>query len=167
VDLTKLPWITKEGYFDPGKFPIDDILKQAVGTDESQFRSGLTLLQSMYCHGRREAGIFLLGLLLTCEDKWEKRSAIVEALGVVKTQACVDLLFRDLKRVKSSNTTRRYLTHVIKVLAAMPSELVLPGFSSLASDKSFSPKMRDKFNAILHRDSLGDIDLFCAEEPDF
>jgi len=80
VDPTKLPWITKEGNFDPGEFPIDDVLKQAVGSDESQFRSALMMLQSMYYHGRKEAGIFLLGLLLTCEDEWEQRSAIVEAL---------------------------------------------------------------------------------------
>src|SRR5205807_7927160 len=49
----------------------------------------------------------------------------VSKIKVVETQACVDLLFQELKRVKSSNTTRRYLTHIIKVLAAMPSELVL------------------------------------------
>src|SRR5438128_548644 len=118
------------------------------------------MLPSMYYHGRKEAGVFLLGLSLSCEDRWEQRSAIVEALKVVETQACVDLLFRELKRVKSSNTTRRYLTHIIKVLVAMPSELVLARFSSLVSDKSFSPKMRDKFKAILDRESMGDDDLF-------
>jgi hypothetical protein len=160
MDPTNLPWITKEGYFDPGKFPIDSVLTQAVGDDRSQFRSALMMLQSMYYHGRKEAGVFLLGLLLTCEDEWEQRCAIVEALKGVETEACVDLLFRELKRVKSSNTTRRYLTHIINVLAAMPPELVLPGFSALASDKSFSPKMRDKFEAILHRVSMGDDDLF-------
>ena len=162
MDPTKLPWITNQGYFDPGKFPIDDVLKQAVGNDESQSRSAIMMLQSMYYHGRKEAGVFLLGLLVSCEDKWEQRIAIVEALRVVETQACVDLLFGELKRVKSSNTTRRYLTHIIRVLVAMPSELVLPGFSSLVIDKSFSPKMRDKFKAILHRDSMGDDDLFLS-----
>ena len=159
MDPTDLPWITKEGYLNPGKFPIDDVLKMAVGDDQSRFRSALIMLQSMYAYGRKEAGVFLLGLLLTCEDEWEKRIAIVEALKFVETQACVDLLFRELKRVKSSNTTRRYLTHIIKVLAAMPSELVLQGFSLLVGDKSFSQKMRDKFKAVLHRVGMGDDDL--------
>ena len=155
MDLTKLPWLTKEG-FDPGKFPIDGILKQAAGDDERQIRSALLMLESMYGHGRKEAGIFLLGMLLACEDKWEQRSAIVEALRVVETQACANLLFQELKRVKSSNTTRRYLTQVVKVLIAMPSELVLPGFTALVNDKSFSPKMRDKFKAILEQDGMED-----------
>ena len=54
-----MPWITKEGYFDPGKFPIDSALKQALSDDHQEFRSGLNLLASMYGHGRMEAGIFL------------------------------------------------------------------------------------------------------------
>ena len=45
MDPTKLhgkfPWITKEGYFDPGKFPIDSALKQALSDNEQEFRSGL------------------------------------------------------------------------------------------------------------------------------
>ena len=68
----------------------------------------------------------------------------------------MDLLFAELKRVKSSNTTRRYLTTIIKVLARMPSELVLDGFEMLASDTSFSPKMRAKFNGVLEEDAWGD-----------
>ena len=63
MDLKKLlgdvPWITKEGYFDPGKFPIDSALKQALSDNDQEFRSGLTLLSSMYGHGRTEAGVFL------------------------------------------------------------------------------------------------------------
>ena len=36
----KLPWISKEGYFDPGKFPIDSALKQALSNDDQEFRPG-------------------------------------------------------------------------------------------------------------------------------
>src|SRR5947209_79471 len=112
-----VPWLTAAGYFDPAQFPIDKVLKQAISPDEKQFRSGVTMLQSMYHHGRAEAGLFLLGLLLTADDNWERRIAIVEALKSVETKACADLLFGELNRVKSSNTTRRYLTTIIKVLA--------------------------------------------------
>ena len=104
----------------------------------------------MKSEGRKEAGVFLLGLLVTCGDHWEKRMAIVESLSGFDTKACADFLFSELKRVKSSNTTRRYLTTVIEVLARMPSKLVLDGFASLAEDRSFSPKMRDKFNAVVN-----------------
>jgi len=147
--LGKLPWITKEGFVDPAKLPIERILKQALSDDRQEFRTGLHVLRSMYGSGRQEAGVFLLGLLVTCEDNWERRIAIVEGLKGIHTKPCADLLFGELKRVKSSNTTRRYLMLVIKVLADMPSELVLPGFESLAEDKSFSHKMRQKFRAVL------------------
>lgn len=156
MDANTVPWLTSDGFFDPAKFPIDGILQQAVGNDEGQFRSALTMLQSMYHHGRKEAGVFLLGILVTWDDNWEQRIAIVEALKGVETQACVDLLFRELKRVKSSNTTRRYLAEIIRVLVKMPSELVLPGFALLASDNFFTPKMRSKFKAILEEGMVDD-----------
>ena len=152
----KFPWITKEGVFDPAQFPIDSVLKQALSDDDQQFRSGLNMLSSMYGHGRTEAGVFLLGLLVNCDDNWEKRIAIVEAMKFIHTKPCADLLFGELKRVKSSNTTRRYLGAVIKVLSDMPSELNEEGFRTLAEDRSFSPKMRDKFRAVLEKRLFGD-----------
>jgi hypothetical protein len=109
------------------------------------------MLQSMCGHGRKEAGVFLLGLLVNCEDDWEKRITIVEALRFFETKACADCLFSELRRVESSNTTRRYLTAIIKVLVKMPSELVEDGFEALAADKSFSHKMRAKFKAAVEQ----------------
>jgi hypothetical protein len=160
MDLKKLhgtvPWITKEGYFDPGKYPIDGALKQALSNHDQEFRSGLNLLRSMYGHGRTEAGIFLMGLLVNCEDNWEQRISIVEAMGSIDTKPFAELLFSELKRVKSSNTTRRYLGAIIKVLSTMPSELVEEGLEALAEDKTFSPKMRDKFRAALEKRLFGD-----------
>ena len=107
------------------------------------------MLSSMYGHGRAEAGVFLMGVFVNSEDNWEKRIKIVEAMRGIDTKPCADLLFAELKRVKSSNTTRRYLGTVIKVLASMPSELTEEGFEALAEDRTFSPKMRDKFRAAL------------------
>jgi hypothetical protein len=147
--LGDVPWITKEGYFDPAQFPIDGVLKQALSDDDQQFRTGLSMLGSMYGHGRTEAGVFLMGVLVNCEDNWEKRTKIVEAMTGIHTKPCADLLFGEFKRVKSSNTTRRYLGTVIKVLSTMPSEVIEDGFEALAEDRSFSPKMRDKFRAVL------------------
>ena len=147
----KYPWITKEGTFDPAQLPIDIVLKQAVSDDDQQFRSGLSLLGLMYGHGRTEAGVFLLGLLVVCDDDWEKRIKIVEAMKGIDTKPCADLLFSELKRVKSSNTTRHYLATVIRVLSLMPSELIEEGFEKLAKDSSFSPKMRNKFQAVLDK----------------
>lgn len=138
-------WITKDGDLDLATFPIDSTLKQGISGDLGEFRSGVTILRAMQTYGRDEAGIFLMGLLVACDEDLERRGLIVEALQGVNTKACSDLLFAELKRVKSSNTTRRYLAAVIKVLTSMPSDLVQEGFTLLANDKSFSQKMRAKF----------------------
>ena len=160
VDLKKVrgnvPWLTKEGNFDLAQFPIEGVLKQALSHDDQEFKTGLNMLGSMYGHGRTEAGVFLLGLLVNCEDHWEKRISIVEAMKFIHTKPCADLLFGELKRVKSSNTTRRYLATVIKVLCSMPPKLIEDGFQTLAEDKSFSPKMRDKFKAVLEKQIFDD-----------
>jgi hypothetical protein len=37
-------------------------------------------------HGRWEAGVFLLGVLVNCEDNWEKRIKIVEAMTGIHTK---------------------------------------------------------------------------------
>jgi hypothetical protein len=149
--LGNVPWITNEGYLDPAQFPIDSVLKQALSDDDQEFRTGLSMLSSMYGRGRAEAGVFLLGVLVNCEDNWEKRIKIVEAMAGIHTKPCADLLFGELKRVKSSNTTRRYLGAVINVLSFMPSELIEEGFETLAEDRSFSPKTREKFRAVLDK----------------
>ena len=147
--IGKVSWITNEGFFDPAKYPLEGVFAQALDADSAKLRSAVTLLRSMYDHGRREAGVCLLGLLVASDDNLERRGIIVEALRDVRTKPCADLLFAELRRVKSSNTTRRYLATVIKVLASLPAELIQDGFAELAGDKSFTPKMRDKFRAVI------------------
>jgi hypothetical protein len=154
--LGDVPWITKNGNLDLTRFPIDNILKQALSEDEQEFKTGLSVLSSMCGYGRTEAGVFLMGVLLNCDDNWEKRITIVEAMRSIHTKPCADLLFNELKRIKSSNTTRRYLATVIKVLSSMPSELTEESFEALTEDRSFSPKMRDKFRAVLEQRFLDD-----------
>src|SRR5271165_4631786 len=146
--LGNVPWITKEGNLDLTRFPIDNVLKQALSQDDQEFKTGLNVLSSMCGYGRTEAGVFLMGVLLNSDDNWEKRITIVESMKFIKTKTCADFLFGELKRVKSSNTTRSYLATVLKVLSDMPSELIEAGFLALAEDSSFSSKMREKFRAV-------------------
>src|SRR5208283_5426745 len=123
----------------------------ALSDDDRVFRSGLRILRLMTHEGGIEVGVVLFGLLVNCEDNWEKRIKIVEAMTGIHTKPCADLLFGELKRVKSSNTTRRYLEAVIRVLSDMPSKLIEEGFRTLAEDSLFSPKMREKFRAVLEK----------------
>ena len=144
-----VPWITKDGYLDLEKIPIDGILKQTLSEDFDKFRSGCGILQSMHNHERIEAGIYLLGLLQHYRNDLERLIIIVEKLWVFKTTACADALFSELWRVKSSNTTRRYINSVIKTLSYFPYEMVGEKFEGLAKDTSFSYRMRKKFRDIL------------------
>ena len=152
--VPKLPSITENGFLDPAQIPIDSVLKQALSNDRREFHSAVSLLRSMYNCDRKEAGVFLIGLLLTCGDNWEKRRAIATALYDVQNEDCVNVLIGELKRVKNKNSTRRYLNEVIDVLSCMPPPLVLSGLEEVVADKSLSPKMRAKVESV--RDDLAD-----------
>jgi len=147
-EFADVPWMTDEGV-DLTRFPIDGILAQSLDANNEPFRSAVMLLRSMCAAGRMEAGIYLLGLLAASEDDWERRARIVEGLRELHTPACAGVLFAELKRVESSNTTRRYLGTVMEVLASFPRDLVESGFEELADDTSFSYKMRKKFRAVV------------------
>ncbi|MFQ5738114.1 MAG: hypothetical protein ACE5JX_03825 [Acidobacteriota bacterium] len=141
----EIPWITEDGFLDPKKFPIDGILQQTVCQPIEGFQSGCAMLQSMVFHGRIEAGVYLLGLLRHYQDDLERLEVVVDSLQHFKTPECADGLVSELKRVKSSNKTRRYLAKVIDALASLPYEMVEGRLDSLAEDKAFSYKMRRKF----------------------
>lgn len=145
------PWLTPEGNLDPVKLPIEPYLIQAVSEDEEKSRNGIGILRMMQQYGRVDAGIFLLGFFVNAPDDWEKRIRLVEALFGFHTPSCARVLFGELKRVKSSNTTRKYLRAVIKALSGFPPELVQAGFEELADDQSFSYRMREKFRMALDR----------------
>lgn len=142
--LGNVPWLTEKG-LDFAKFPIDGVLRQVVQGSEEKVRAGLRVLQSMHQEGRVEAGIFLLGLLAFSGDDWNGRERIVRALERFEAAGCVRFLCDELRRVKSSNTTRRYLGAIVNVLAGMPLELIEQDLGELAADARFSPRMRDKF----------------------
>jgi len=145
----KARWITEEGAFDVRRFPIDSVLKQALAENEQDFRTGCTLLGSMQSHGRTEAGVYLLGLLRYWQDDLARLTLVVESLRFFHTAACADALLTELRRVRSSNTTRGYLKTILESLSHFPEELIADGLETLAEDSSFSYRMRQKFREVL------------------
>jgi hypothetical protein len=105
----------------------------------------------MLSSGQLEACIYLVGLLGYYASDLQKLEVIAEQLSHFAHETAANALFAEIRRVKSSNTTRRYLDHVLRSLAHFPSDLVTAGLQDLADDKSFSSKMRDKFLAALER----------------
>ena len=143
------PPILEDAFHDPENCSIDPVAKVALSDNRQEYTWALSLLRNMYEFGRDEAGVFQIGLLMTSGDNWEKRTAVVGMLCHVQTEACVDVLFGELRRVQSTNSTRRYLKELIAVLSEMPAKLVRSGFEALAEDKSFSHRMRAKFEQAL------------------
>ena len=144
-------WITAEGTIDLTKLPIDGILKQAIDPKFESFRSGCVILGSMANAGRFEAGLCLIGLLGCYASDLQRLEVIAEQLGHFHHESSANALLAEIRRVRSSNTTRRYLDRVLRSLAGLPLHLVRSGLQVLAEDTSFSSKMRAKFRNCFER----------------
>jgi hypothetical protein len=134
---------------DPENCSIDPVVKLALSDDPPTYDPALRLLRNMAEFKRDEAAVFLIGLFMTCGDDWEKRIAIVGYLHAVETEACVDVLLGELRRVRSTNTTRPYLFEVVRTLSGMPPKLARTKLQALAEDESLTPWVRTRIEAAL------------------
>jgi hypothetical protein len=148
-------WITPNGEIDLERLPLDGIFKQAIDPEFERFRSACVLLGSIARSGRSEAGVYLLGLFAYYASDLRRLEAIAEQLAHFRHQSAADALFAEIRRVKSSNTTRRYLDRVLRSLAALPGSLVNTGLEALAQDTSFSSTMRAKLWSVRERTNTG------------
>ena len=144
-ELANVPWITAEGTLDCGKFPIDVPIRQCLDPSSEEFGHGCRFLGSMVSAGRVDAGIFLLGLLRYYEEDLTAVTIVVNSLADFQDPRCATALFGELRRVPSSNKTRRYLDTVITSLTRLPADMVQERFSALSRETAFSYKMRAKF----------------------
>ena len=148
-------WITPDGEIDLERLPLDGIFKQAIDPEFERFRSACVLLGSITRVGRLESGLYLIGLLAYHSSDLQRLEAIAEQLACFRHQSSADALFAEIRRVKSSNTTRRYLDRVLRSLAALPGDLVNTGLEALAQDTSFSSTMRAKLWNVRERSNTG------------
>lgn len=143
-----LPWLTDQG-IDMKKVPLEHNFKTAVGPDPKRARDSIRVLGCASSYGRKEATVFLMGLLAFLrEDDLATRIVVVENLGTAMTEHCARVLFSELRKVRCSNTTRRYVNAMISVLERFPTELIQSGFESLAHDPTVSPSVKQKARMI-------------------
>ena len=145
------PWLTERG-IDLARVPIDSILLQAVSPDDVKFRSGCSLLRSMSHAGRVEAGVFLLGLLRYYPDDYARLTVIAEALASFPVAATVHALSSELRRVKGSSSTRRYLRRIIDTLEHFPLRLVEEQVEALSTDPQIGVRIRQHLRSMTLRD---------------
>ena len=141
--------IVVDGFFDPGTIPIDSVLRQALSEDAARFRGACTTLEMLALAGRREAGVFLLGLLSFYRDDLERLPPVVSALRAFPAPETVDALTAELRRVPSTNRTRTYVSAVFEALIEFPDDLVSDRLAELSADRNFSVKWRKKFQTAL------------------
>lgn len=145
LGLPDVPWITERG-IDFTRMPLDSIFSRAVSTDWEDARGAISVLQAAVNAGRREAAVFLLGLLadLPAGDL-VLREEVVGALGRWETKECAAALAAEMRRVGSSNRTRAYLYSIIDVLRRFPPAIKDPVLESLAVGPMFGAKLRARF----------------------
>jgi len=148
---TRPDWVTPDGSLDPRKFPIDGVLRQALDEDAERFRGACSVLAMMAGHERREAGVFLLGLLSFNRDDLKRLAPVVRALGAFPTREAMDALTAELRRIPSTRSTRGYLNAVLEALTSLPDDLVCDRLAELFADKSFSIGWRRRFQGALER----------------
>lgn len=142
-------WLTPDGYLDVTGLPLDLSTRKALDGDDEQFHAACSLLGTMATNGRKDAGVFLLGLLAYCRDDLERLKIVVRQLSYFREPAGLDAVIGELYRVKSSNTTRAYLNEVLKSLLFFPRDMIQDKLLELAQDKRFSVRWRKKFERAL------------------
>ena len=139
-------WMTAEGTLDLAELPIDGILKQAIDPEFERFRSAYGLLGCMAGAGRREAGLYLIGLLGLYPSDLQRLEVIAGAAWAFFPRVVREpTLGRDPARQKFE-----YHSAILGP-AVLPLYLVKSGLEGLAEDTSFSPKMRAKFRNCCER----------------
>lgn len=131
--------------FDPGTFPIEPILRQAVSLDAGRARDAWNLLGTMSRSERPEAGIFLLGLMRVHANDLTRMAILVRAVSFFPSEAAADALKAEFHRVASSPATRTYLNQVLRALMDLPVSLAREALKGLADDKKLSIKWRRRF----------------------
>ena len=134
--------------FDLATYPLEKVLKKALSREEGDFLTACQLLAARKEHAKDEVIVVLLGLLAIYSDNLERLTSIVRFLRLVPSEATTQRLFDELRRVKSNNTTRRYLSAVLDCLAEYPSALTGNRFAELSGDASFSQRRRAQFRAL-------------------
>jgi len=136
------PWLTDQGV-DISLYPIQDVCRQALSSNDREFQSGCSLLKSMCGTGRVDAGVFLLGLIWRHSNEYSRLVLIVNALESFERPETVKALASELRRVKGSSLTRRYLRRIIEVLGRFPSELAGETIEQLSMDPTVGAKFRE------------------------
>jgi len=135
-------------HFDPATYPLEKVVQKALSREDRDFHTACQLLIARKEHAEDEVIVVFLGLLAIYGDNLERLTSIVRFLRILPSEATAQRLFAELRRVKSNNTTRGYLSAVLDTLAEYPLSLTGEGFDELSEDRAFSQRRRAQFRAL-------------------
>lgn len=142
------------GTIDLKNIPIDAALHKIMDDDDRELRGRCGVLVAMYDAGKKEAAIFLYGLMAQNYGNMARKEIIVKALGNIETRECANILFKELQDIDSNNSTRGYIDTILKSIGRLPHNMVSERIKSLLNDKKWTYKMKAKFEEILIRKTL-------------
>jgi hypothetical protein len=146
------PWFTAQG-IDLALYPIDGVLRQAMSSEDGDFRAASSILKSTCGAGRIDAGIFLLGLQRRYPENYERLTLIADALEWFQYPETVQAFAGELRRAKGSSLTRRYLRRIIEALKQFPPELACEAIQSLSLDPLVGTRFRKHLRELNNDDS--------------
>ena len=131
------------------KIPIEAALYNVIDGNDDELRGRCGALAFMYNEGKKEAAIFLYGLIAQNYNNIARKEIIVKSFKDIETKEAAEILFRELNYIVSNNKTRGYIDEILKVLKHYPTGIIKDGFESLLRDKKWSIKMKRKFEEVL------------------
>ena len=134
---------------------LDELFQQAMSSNLEEARGAFRTLEALCAMGRVEAKPFLVGLLLLAGDDWRRREELVRVMGRFTEPGLIHFLCNELRRVKNSNSTRRYLGAILDVLERMPAEAVEGELEALLEWEGLSRKIRARVERILWEMKFG------------
>ena len=146
---SNVPWTRNDGGIDFKKIPIEAALNNVIDGNNDELRGRCGVLAFMYNEGKKEAAIFLYGLIAQNYNNIARKEIIIKSLKDIETKEAAEILFNELKYIVSDNTTRGYIDEILKALKHYPTEIIKNGFESLLRDKKWSIKMKRKFEEVL------------------
>jgi len=149
MNKTKAPWIRKDGGIDLKNIPIEAALHNVIDGNDEELRGRCSALSFMYSEGKKEAAIFMYGLIAHNYNNIARKEIIIKYFKDIETKPAAKILFNELNNIVSDKTTRRYIDEILKVLRIYPTDLIKDGIESLLCDKKWSIKMKRKFEEVL------------------
>jgi hypothetical protein len=138
-------------------FPVDQYAKQLESNRSGERDAGISSLSAMIALGNPAAFQTLLQYLSSLAPprtikEVHLKKEILRQLACWKDRSAVAaVLIQELGRIPSNNTTRQWISDILKFLARCPLEVVQDPLERMLADRKFSFKLMRKVKEALLR----------------